>query len=324
MSKEPSRPEPTPDDAVDHELRKSLIESLLQTALQSGPQVNESRINAVLDQISSDDEAVVSQPAFSTTVQNRRRWKRWAAVAAAIFLLTAMSYALITESSSAQAMSVVERSIAAAKESIARKYRLLIDRRTDNGATKTVESDLYVEGSDKITIRYPHPLFPKRHFWLGENEGEAWLVPPLGPIRLGNQSDVGIWLGQQEGISTPYLHFETILKKMRKGYRLKENPEKVITLTNGETRNCNHIKGTFRGMENEDSSERNRPPTTIEFLADADTGMTMRLEARWDKPDKTNRTKVIIEYLEAPTLPHDWFSHDGHASDLRRRLRFDE
>lgn len=323
MNDEPTLPESSGGPDSRRAWKASLIESLLHPAYPSNDQQGDARIKAVLDRIRSDELAVAQTKLSRTVSRNARPWKRWLAVATALMLVVTLTFLFMPNSSPVQAMSVLERSIVAAKESIARKYRLEITRGGANAATRTIESDLYVEGSDRIVIRYPHPLF-KKSFWLGKNGNEAWLAPPLGPIRLGNQAELGSWLGQQEDISTPYLHVETILTKMRNGYRLAEQPKAIITLANGESRNCIHIKATYRGVDQAVEQEASKAPATIELWSDVETGIALRLDGRWDNSGETRRQRVVIEYLEEPELPENWFSVEAHVFGFRRRIRFND
>lgn len=323
MNEKPSQPEAVGARNARRDLKASLVESLMHSAYPTNDQQGDARIKAVLDKIQSDELAVVQSNIPRAVTKSVHHWKRWLAVGAALTFVVAMTFLFMPHDSPVQAMSVLERSIVAAKESISRKYRLSITRRGANAARRTIESDLYVEGSDRIVIRYPHPLFQKS-FWLGKNGNEAWLAPPLGPIRIGNQAELGRWLGQQEDISTPYLHVETILKKMRSGYRLEEQPDAIITLANGENRNCIHLKATYRGADKAVEQETSRAPTTIELWSDVETGIALRLDGHWDDSEETRRRRVVIEYLEEPELPENWFSVEAHVSGFRRRIRFDE
>ena len=315
------------------DLKVSMIESLLHSAYDNEVQENESRINAVLAQIASTENATTSLKK-RTINRGAIRWRGWASIAAALAVLMVLSFVFQPSGSSAQAMSAIERSIAAAKKSISRKYRLVITRRATGNSTREIESDLFVKGSDRIAIRYPHPLFNKS-YWLGNDGNESWLVPPLGPVRIGNQSEFGQWLSRQENISTPYLHSETLLLKMRIGYQLDEQAEKVLTLVGGETHSCRHIIATFRGNKsspknktsqgNRNGKRAERPPATIELWLDTETEIAIRVDARWDKQTHTwGRERVVIEYVTEPTLSENWFSAEAHYSGIRRKLRFNE
>lgn len=161
-------------------------------------------------------------------------------------------------------------------------------------------------------------LLPDDYLWLGSDGQDAWLVPALGPIRVGDETGLGRWLSQREQLSTPYLHVESILARMGRGYRLNEKPATELTLSSGTTVSCQQIEGNLRWRN------KDKAPDKVKLWSDAQTGVAMRLELVWNVPTGSlGHHKIAIEFVDSPALADDWFAFAGHSTSNRRVLRFD-
>ena len=109
--------------------REDLIDALLQSAWeQSDAAAHQQRIDSVMNRIGLADVSTAARD-HSTSRYKSRRWKPWMSWAVAASVLIAMVLgvqALVPR----VAMAAVERSIAAAKEFVARQYRVDVTLRS--------------------------------------------------------------------------------------------------------------------------------------------------------------------------------------------------
>ncbi len=305
--------EKTPND----ELRDSMMDALLQSAFESNPTGNESRIESVMRRIDREQPRPATVPTSRTGQRSPRRWKRWMSWAVAASVLLALIVAVQTTGSTGVAMAAVQRSIAAAQELVSRHYRVTVTLRRSAENTTAIDSDLYVQGSDRFALRHP-ALLPGSSFWLGTDGSEAWFVPAIGPVRMGDETGLGRWLSQRESISTPYLHIETVLARMQRGYRLQNLADESIEVSDGKSVVCKHVVGTLRWKRVE------KAPDKIELWSDPHNGVAVRLDATWNEPAGTlGHEKISLVLVDEPVLANDWFAATGHSSPNRRILRFD-
>ncbi len=305
------------DHSQREELRDSMMDSLLQSAFETGTTGNETRIESVMERIDREQPTRATVPASRNRQQSPRRWKQWMSWAVAASVLITLIVVVQTTGSSGVAMAAVERSLAVAKEFVARQYRVTVSLRSPDQKTADIESDLYVQGSDRFALRHP-ALLPGTSFWLGTDGKEAWLVPAIGPVRVGDETGLGRWFSQRESLSTPYLHVETILARMKRGYQLQELPDESIEVPGGKPIVCKHVVGTLRWNRAE------KAPDKIELWSDSQTGVAIRLDATWNEPSGAlGHEKISLVLVDEPELSNDWFTATGHSPPNRRILRFD-
>ena len=135
---------------------------------------------------------------------------------------------------------------------------------------------------------------------------------------MGDETGLGRWLSHARTLSTPYLHVETILARMKRGYRLRELPDESIEDFDGNSIVCKHVVGTLRWNRAE------KAPDKIELWSDSQTGVAIRLDATWNEPSGAyGHEKISLVLVDEPVLANDWFTATGHSSPNRRILRFD-
>ena len=312
-------------DPQEH-LRESLIEALLRSAYENDSANDQQRIEKVMQCLALEpielerielahEESTASHQIGSRVQLNRGNrgivWAVAASVACGLFI------AFQVWGTSGSALAAVQRSIATAQEYVVRQYRVTVTIGDSTGNNRVISSDLYVQGSDRFALRHP-ALLPGAHLWLGSDGQDAWLVPALGPIRVGDETGLGRWLSQREQLSTPYLHVESMLARMGRGYRLNEKPATKLTLGSGTTVSCQQIEGNLR-WRNQDKA-----PDKVKLWSDAQTGVAMRLELVWNVPTGSlGHHQIVIEFVDSPALADDWFAFAGHSTSNRRVLRFD-
>jgi hypothetical protein len=295
--------------------REALIEALLTAAYVDERTAVTNRVDQVMRQIELE-KGTPRRPTYEATRVTRRTWSRWVSWTIAASLLGAMFIGLQYFTPAQQALAAIEQSLAAAAEQIARKYLITVTIK-DGRKSRQVENDLYVQGNDRFALRHP-ALLPGADLWLGKNGDQTWVVPAIGPVRTGNDLALSRWLSSQEQVSTPYLHVTTVLDRMSRGYRLREMGETTIRSAAGNEVVCRHVVGELKSEANQ------KLPATIELWSDAQSGVAMRIEARWLlSASESGREKVVIEFADQPNLPDNWFEAEGHYSGSRRKITLD-
>ena len=295
--------------------REALIDALLTAAYVDERMAVTKRVDQVMQQIELKRSAP-RRPAYEPTRVTGRIWNRWVSMAIAASLLGAMFIGLQYFDPAQQALAAIEQSLVAAAEQVARKYIIPVTLK-DGRKVREIENDLYVEGNDRFALRHP-ALLPGADLWLGKNGGTTWVVPAIGPVLTGNDLALSRWLSSQEQFSTPYLHVTTVLDRMSRGYRLQKLGESTIRSVAGNDVVCRHVVGELKSEANQEL------PTTIELWSDAESGMAIRIEARWSlSASESGREKVVIEFADQPDLPDNWFEAEGHYSGSRSKITLD-
>lgn len=315
------------------QLRENMMGALMQSAYQTDSQREQQSIERVLRRIECEsvdaqdygaqqlaqpaDDLSLASPADPSIDRRPRRRNQWTSWALAASVLVAIGFAIQFLGESSNAMAAVERSLAAAKELVARHYCITVTTGNDSGDTRDVTSDLYVQGTDQFALRHP-ALIPNREIWLGSDGTDCWFLPSLGPIRVGDQTGLGRWLAKREQLSSPILHIETILTRLKRGYHLKQEPDATLTLDDGTTVNCQHVIGELKLKESTSA------PGKIELWCNKQTGVAIRLDGIYSKPANAwARSKTTIVFVDSPELSDEWFTPAGHHRGFRRTLRFD-
>lgn len=315
-----------------------MVEALLLAAFENHQpgeleSVHQQRIASVMDQINRDDlhrasdsksevakaESSRRGPVTTNSKSGWRRWMSWSVAVAAVLVLLLFVQSMDT---SRQAMAAIDRSLQAAKTLVTRKYRLTATKQDSQGNSFEVVSDLYVNGSQRFALRHPSPRRSDRSFWLGCDGKDSWFVPVIGPIRVGDDTGLGRWLRERESLSTPILQIETLLARMKDGYRLSQQPNQSLTLDDRTEVDCQHIVGIRKDVARENAREN--APDKIELWCDVKTGIAIRLEVTRNAPVATGKPEQLkFFYLNSNNVPEDWFTPAGHSGRQRRVLRFD-
>ena len=296
----------------EEKLQQEWISSLLASA--ANEQDHTRRIERAMTQIERAEHRSVSTS--TGWPLQRRRFMQFATAAVLVIGCFLLSQSFGNQSLKA----AIERSLSVAAEQIPRKYELKINYRRRNGTRQSVVDELYVQGNDRFALRHPG-LVPGTNCWIGEDRGDAWVLPAFGPVLKGNQTALGRWLQSQEDLDTPYLHVSSALTRMlSQGYKLESLEHETLTVA-GSPIVCEHIRATRFG----DDAEGRAPPDVIDLWASSETGIAARIVARWESArEGPGRESVEITFLgEEPSLPLDWFRAEGHYEGVRASLRFD-
>jgi hypothetical protein len=299
-------------------LRTRFVEALLSVEVDPSKANSEARIQRVLDAVAaaSRNTAEISStrlPVERPTLARRRILTRLGAIATAAVLLIGlfMTWQLFGQ---AAAQATVIRSLRAAQDTATRKYQLSVTRRGADGDSLTVDNELYVQGR-RFCMRHPG-LIRGTSLWIGDNERETWVIPAIGPIRVGDELGLSRWLHRETELDTPYLHVTSLLKRMSQGYRLEALPEESIPI-GGLEYLCDRVRGTLQHSSS-------TLPDSIELYADTMSGLAVRLVATWNHDtDKWRRERIEISLVEPnEKVGEDWFDYQAHASDRRMIIQF--
>jgi hypothetical protein len=303
----------------DEELRERWIESLLASA--TSQQDHTDRIARAMRQLESQPDA--SRRAGLGLARSRIWIVQWGgAIGVAASVLLAL-FLLVQTGGPQFAMAAIQRSLNVAAQPTTRKYLLQIESQSVFGGMRKTDIDLYVNGNDRFALRHPGPLpqVPQASFWVGQDRAESWVVPPIGPVLKGDRTLVGRWIRSREELDeTALLHVTTVLTRMMsRGYRLEKLADEEITIPLGSSVECQHIRAEREAMDQEDV------PDTIELWASRESGMAMRIIARWEREDgEVGKKSVVLTFQnDEPSLAADWYTAETHYQGHRPIIRMD-
>lgn len=300
-------------------LRDALLDALLHAALNRDPDSLQRQVQKAMLQIGNPVPVV---PAAVDRKEGAgrpvgRRWSRWVSMGLAAGILAVLFAGNQFFDSSRVAMAAVQKSLAAAKQPVARQYRIVVTCRGADGHRFEVHNDLYVDGPDRFALRHPG-LLPGTSLWLGRSGDRAWVVPAFGPVLEGDSLGLDRWAASHGDLKTPYLHLTAMLERMERGYRLKEGPREVVRRPDGTAVTCRHISGKLRLLAGRSL------PAEIGLWAEESSGMAERLTAVW-RPgsNPAGREELQMEFVGTPELTDEWFLASGHSGGSRRTVRFE-
>lgn len=313
-----------PAESARREADDRLAESLLHAALRPEPARRERRIQRVLDGLA--DAAPVSaalrhepaprqptprQPTTRNPTPKQpippggRRWAVWTA-AATVLLAAALLWQ--SNSPSRQAYATVQRGLQTSRRPGARKYRFRVVSIRPLLGEHTADGELYVDGADKFVVRHSSFL-SLGEFWVGGNDREYWIKPPLGPMLLGDRKMLDDWIDRHDDRSTPNLHVTTLLRRLSSDYELSMLPDETLPDSeNGGSVVCRRVRGVLR-------SANALAPRVIHLWADPRSGVTRRLLLDWKRQDREiGPSTMTVELVGSVELPPDWFEASYHRN----------
>jgi hypothetical protein len=291
------------EDALLNDADECLVESLLRQTLRPDPAERERRIEGVMAAIEPADVA------RETSVY--RRWGRgnWVRYTVAAGLVIALGVWWQDSSPGQRAYATVQRSLEAAASAGARRYAVVSEVRRPFQGNITVRGDLYVDGAKRFAVRHPARL-PLRDVWIGGNEREHWIVPPVGPVMIGDEQMLRSWMSRRDDADTPFLHVTTLLERLATHYDLEMLPGESIADQAGGVVDieCQRVRGRLR------ADGDSRGPQQVDLWASRVTGDARRVVLDWElTPEQFGRSLMTIELVEHPQLPADWFEPSAHT-----------
>lgn len=230
----------------------------------------------------------------------------WVVAASTILLLTTWSL----WPSGVDAASVLQQAKMAALESMDRTYRVTISNPNDDALKQELTLVIRCEknADPKFLIRPADDSYI-----MGSDGSEFWMTRTGGPVlvtsnyralplalrrRIPNRRILGLATSPNEPL---ILDVTELLLLIERKYE--------IELVNEQGSSEYHIRATLR-------SQKMNVPETIEFWADADTGVVVKALTRW--PDQNSR---MLELLKTDSLNQSWYQYSRHAPNAEvRRL----
>ena len=290
------------------DLQQSWIESLLVSL--SRCEDHSDLVERAMHQIESARDDQLSQLEPAAFEARRRRLIMWPTFGLAIAIVIAMLIVLPTNSQSA--IAAIRRSLDVAADRLPRKYRLQV-RHQRSAGTVRIDNELWVCGNDQFALRHPG-LLPGTNVWLGQNGDESWVVPPIGPVLKGDKTFLRGYLRSWDEFDTPYLHVSTLLNRMMsQGFRLTKLADEDVSIRDGRTFRCSHVRAEFVGEADQDL------PESIELWTSLESGMAVRMVADWPSiEDGSAQKQVVLTFQrEEPGLPSQWFTAEEHTERQR-------
>ena len=183
------------------------------------------------------------------TLVRSRLFSKWLGIALAASALIWASVYFPGFKVAQPAMAAVDRSIDRALEDVGRRYTVTSRIRNPEGNSITKKLELFVRGGQRFAMHIKGPM-NLASTWIGSSHGEAWVVPPIGPVIEGKQEHLIRWAANRDDLATPYLHISTILERMRNRYEF-ESVEKLELETAAGNVVCNRIVGVSDVSSNE-------------------------------------------------------------------------
>lgn len=301
-------PNESEDEDSQYAAQERLVEALLEGAYDSNRGYEDIRVESVMKRIRGD---ALDSGRRVIPIGHRSRVRRWIAVAASFIVILTLAW-YQSQSSSKMAWAVVEKSITSTAEDVVRHYQMRITRASLAQENLEVESDLFVQGNERILLVRPGFIAPGT-LRIGLNRDIAWMVPPAGPVRVGSKSGLGHWLAENRDPLAQNLQIAEILQWLKLGYGVKVIGEESFALEgeNAEQVICHHLRGTLL-------SNGSRPlPATIDLWSAKDSGLVVRIQAVWNAPRQPFGLKRMeLRWMGSPVdLPPDWYDYSTYSED---------
>jgi hypothetical protein len=197
---------------------------------------------------------------------------------------------------------------------LAREYTIQIASHLVSRSEQTKNAQLFLDSENRFVV-HRRGWLGFGDVWFGRDGSNLWVVPRLGPAIVGSEGVLAGWLAKKDS-TAPYLHIQTVLKRMEKGYALRMLSDTSLEFSGGQV-TCERVRGERK--EEIKGQNENDLPTLIELWADKVTGVVHRLTINWDRSENDLRPfQWTIELKGYPTLSDDWFKPTGHTAPVQR------
>jgi hypothetical protein len=293
----------TLDEDRQKELDQIWLDSLLQESLRPEQDRNRQRIESLFSKADFERNEF-----HSVVIHKFSSLVRWLPHVIAASILIALGSWPLFSSSSQKAYAAVDRSLRATPA--AREYSIRILRNNLSGDELTRTAHLYIDKNNRFAVRRQSWL-GSSDIWIGSDGTNQWFVPRVGPAFKGSERIVGGWLMRKDSTS-PYLHLNTALQRMKKDYELTMLPDAGLDGVDGEgTIVCERVHGEWKSQV-KSSSDRTLP-VEIELWADKESGIARRVVLVWNRePNQVGVTQWSIDLIGYPSLAENWFEPLGH------------
>jgi hypothetical protein len=299
----------TLDEDRQKELDQLWLDSLLQESLRPEHDRDLQRIESLFARTELEQSEL-----RSADVRKFSSFVRWLPLVIAASVLIAVSSWPQFSSSNQKAYAAVDRSLRATPA--AREYSIRIFLNNLSGDELTRTAQLYLGKNNRFAIRRQSWL-ASSDIWVGSDGTNQWFVPRVGPAFKGSERILGGWLMRKDSTS-PFLHLNTALKRMKKDYDLTMLPDAGLDGVAGEgTIVCERVHGEWKSQV---KSSSDRPlPVEIELWADKDSGIARRVVLVWNRePNQVGVKQWSMDLIGYPSLAENWFEPSGHIGAGQR------
>ncbi|PHR97028.1 MAG: hypothetical protein COA78_28090 [Blastopirellula sp.] len=214
------------------------------------------------------------------------------------------------------ASSVLQKAQQAAAEMLERTNRLILSYPDGEGGIETQEFTINIRSGGRFVIRPDDGSYVMgcdgTNCWATHTSGPVWvtsdflsLAPEL-QRRIPNR-------GLLRLVSSPE---ELLLLDMPSLLSLIEREYQIELIDSADT-TMHHVRATLQ-------SGKRTNPQVVDFWANAETGVILRLELEWpsrrpsqlnsvDPPTSPDRWHYYFELIDSPTLSDNWYHYSEHA-----------
>lgn len=228
--------------------------------------------------------------------QHSRVWMASSSVAACCMLIAIVCWGLWP--SPVNAGSVIRKALKAAEELIDRTYRITISRSEDQSQPRELMMNL--GGGGRFVIQPAAGGYVMGNdggdFWVTQRNGPVWVtsdfrrlasqlrkrMPERRLLELATSPDEPLLLGISD-----------LLSLIERKYKLE--------LVASDSVKEHHVRATV-------NSSRPNYPETIDLWSDAESGVVLRIEARF-----ANGRNRQFELIETAKLSEQWYHYSEHA-----------
>ncbi|MGE3167162.1 MAG: hypothetical protein AB7O52_19825 [Planctomycetota bacterium] len=232
---------------------------------------------------------------------------------AAVFAATVLAGVLIFfgEETPKSAHAFVRETLQVALQDIGRHYSVQTRVRSERGSFDR-ELDWYMRGGRRFVARIKAIEGPQE-LWVGRVEDDVWVVPPFGPVLVGELDELQRFMEKRVEIDGAFIYLKPILEKMRDQCDLEVDRFQTLSTPKGDVE-CRHIVGTPQ-------TAIPGAPARIELWADRTTGVAVRVHVDWAPKDGVLGKETLTLSLEGDLeLTDDFFTPDAHGGEGRSRL----
>ncbi|MFO0923372.1 MAG: hypothetical protein U0905_12890 [Pirellulales bacterium] len=284
-------PKPIDSDRK-RDVEHRLLDALLEEACTDFTIADERRIEQLMDSLHAKPMSSDSTPPV---------WRTYGPWTLAASVLIAIASFAFFSSRESQAQTRVTKCLQAPSKQ--REYRLEIIRSPQSNQISTTLA-LFVD-QNRFVLQHPGFLGVGAT-WIGGDRSRRWILPPRGPVAVGDEIFLGKWLTKRN-LESPYLQLESVLVQLKKGYTLSE----IAPLPDDELARYPHIEGKRKGSNP-------ALPQQIDLWIDPDTEYVYRLTLQWNLESPNAHRIWNLQYVGSPELPENWFEYEGHWNMPRR------
>ncbi|MCA9283877.1 MAG: hypothetical protein KDA22_01590 [Phycisphaerales bacterium] len=317
-----------PDEALRAIADELLLHGILTMLAEREPLAMEQRIATAMDTIGRLEPRLPSRAPslpFEGTTPRHRRWNVRMLAGSSAFaamLLLALTATLFVRTAPTATAALTQ--IVDAGRSIAfRRYQFVMEREGTPPAMPPRRGLVDVGPAGRFVCRFEGPA-GNTVVTMGFDGEEYWLVPPVGPVRVGVAPGPIARVAELGG-ELDQLMLGPLVDNLRRHYQIRFADDGAIE----------HGAGPIRLEAIRRPNRPSRRPERVRLVARRSDFAIVEFEAQWDADRGPQRMSGLrLRLVDAPDPGLAWFSRGSHHSpdrvvvevkegEERRPLRFD-